>query len=188
MSAEQRREQLLDTAGELLVEGGFDAVTMEAVGQRAGASKTLGYAYFENVNDVLWSLYEREVKNLIPRIRAAVDDASNGFEHRLRAAVHSYFDDVVENGVLLNMLAAGVIAGQLTPQGPSQYDEFHRYFGRLIDDEFGVGKARSLAYAAMLSGIAFGHAAMLSSSRSRRGRIENDCIAFFLAGLRAVSV
>ena len=41
---EARRSQLLDTAGELLLRDGVDALTMEGIVQGAGASKTLGYA------------------------------------------------------------------------------------------------------------------------------------------------
>ena len=50
LSKEARRSQLLDTAGELLLRDGVDALTMEGIGQGAGASKTLGYAYFDNVD------------------------------------------------------------------------------------------------------------------------------------------
>ncbi len=61
LSKQARRAQLLDTAGELLLRDGVDALTMEGIGQGAGASKTLGYAYFDNVDHVIVALREREL-------------------------------------------------------------------------------------------------------------------------------
>ncbi|EIZ77620.1 TetR family transcriptional regulator [Novosphingobium sp. Rr 2-17] len=43
---EDRRLSFVDAAGALFVERGFGAVTMEAVAQRAGASKATLYGYF----------------------------------------------------------------------------------------------------------------------------------------------
>ena len=45
LSKDARRSQLLDTAGELPLHDGVD--------QGAGASNTLGYAYFDNVDHVI---------------------------------------------------------------------------------------------------------------------------------------
>jgi hexosaminidase len=42
-------------------EGGIEAVTMESVAARARVSKGLGYAYFDNRNDLLLTLLEREI-------------------------------------------------------------------------------------------------------------------------------
>ena len=71
LSKQARPPQLLDTAGELLLRDGVDALTMQGIGQGAGASKTLGYAYFDNVDHVIVALRERELGRLYERVKGA---------------------------------------------------------------------------------------------------------------------
>ena len=103
LSKEARRSQLLDTAGELLLRDGVDALTMEGIGQGAGASKTLGYAYFDNVDHVIVALRERELGRLYERVKGAAVEVV-GLEAKVAAAFGAYFDICVERGLLLGDL------------------------------------------------------------------------------------
>ncbi|RNL86482.1 TetR/AcrR family transcriptional regulator [Halostreptopolyspora alba] len=47
------REQLVAAASRLLAEGGVGAVTLRAVGERAGVSRSAPYRHFEDKNDLL---------------------------------------------------------------------------------------------------------------------------------------
>src|SRR5205823_5613658 len=67
-----RRRQLLDVAIELLSEGGAEAVTMEGVAARAGVSKALGYRYFDNADQLLLALHDREMAEMGIRVRSAL--------------------------------------------------------------------------------------------------------------------
>ena len=59
-SREERREQLLDAALQVIDSGGFGAFTIEAVAREAGLAKTVVYATFENQEELLRSLIARE--------------------------------------------------------------------------------------------------------------------------------
>jgi AcrR family transcriptional regulator len=48
LTRDSRHDALLDEAARLLAEGGFSAVTMEAVAARAGVSRPLVYKHFDN--------------------------------------------------------------------------------------------------------------------------------------------
>jgi AcrR family transcriptional regulator len=68
--------RLLTAAGELIVEGGFRAMTLAAVGERAGYSRGLATARFGSKDQLLQALVERIVgrwshRNVLPRTKGA---------------------------------------------------------------------------------------------------------------------
>jgi len=93
MARALRREQLLDSAATLLVERGIGAVTMEGVAAQAGVSKALPYAHFDNATELVRGLRDRELDRFGERIVSATRD-QEGYEPRVRAAVHAYFDGI----------------------------------------------------------------------------------------------
>jgi AcrR family transcriptional regulator len=183
MTAEQRREQLLDTAGQLLLREGWDALTMEAIAQEAGASKTLGYAYFSNLDDLIWSLYDRELADLFGRVDAALATAET-FDGRIVAAVRAYFDAVAARGAMLTRLQAGIVARRLGRDRPNRTMGFLETLAGLVRDEFGLDRRRSLAYAAVLAGIADSHGRLWGAGTLGRVELEASCVRFMLAGVR----
>jgi AcrR family transcriptional regulator len=57
---EVRRRQLLDAALDVLTEGGFGAVTVEAVAQRAGVTRPVVYGAFGDLEGLMLALIDRE--------------------------------------------------------------------------------------------------------------------------------
>ena len=64
---------------------------MEGVGQGAEASKTLGYAYFDNVDHVIVALRERELGRLNVRVKEAAAEVFGppGVVAQMRAMISS---------------------------------------------------------------------------------------------------
>ena len=60
LAPEIRRRQLLDAALDVLAEGGFDAVTVEAVAQRAGVTRPVIYDMFGDLERLMLALIDRE--------------------------------------------------------------------------------------------------------------------------------
>jgi AcrR family transcriptional regulator len=60
LAPEVRREQLLDAALAVLTEGGFDAVSVEAVAQRAGVTRPVIYDVFGDLSGLMLALIDRE--------------------------------------------------------------------------------------------------------------------------------
>jgi AcrR family transcriptional regulator len=60
LAPEIRREQLLDAALDVLTDGGFDAVTVEAVARRAGVTRPVVYDMFGDLNGLMVALIDRE--------------------------------------------------------------------------------------------------------------------------------
>jgi AcrR family transcriptional regulator len=59
LSAEQRREQILDTANDLFADRGYEEVSIEDIASTAGVTRGLVHHYFGGRSDVYIALLER---------------------------------------------------------------------------------------------------------------------------------
>jgi AcrR family transcriptional regulator len=178
-----RRTQLLDSAGSIITSGGFNALTMESLAEEAGVSKGLGYAYFDNVDDVVQSLWDREIERLYRRVGDALNEHAP-FEEQLRAAVRAYFDLFEERGPLLDMLSSRFTgpAGRAANRGRQP---FIRELAGVVQNEFDASPRRARALAGLLMSVCATSAWMWRVYRMSRPEIENTCVAFMLAGVVA---
>ena len=64
LSPERRQAAILDATARLVLEDGLTNLTMAKVGEQAGVSKALIYAYFPNMEALLYAVYERETELL----------------------------------------------------------------------------------------------------------------------------
>ena len=60
MSADQRREQLLDVTKDLVAREGFHAVSIEAIAREAGITRPIVYGHFRDLPALLEALVDRE--------------------------------------------------------------------------------------------------------------------------------
>jgi AcrR family transcriptional regulator len=89
MSAQARREQLLDAAKDVVADHGFHGVSIEAVARGAGVTRPIVYRHFRDLGALLDALVERETLRALMQLRevlpAGVDDLIAAFEGYLRA-------------------------------------------------------------------------------------------------------
>ena len=78
MPREQRREQLLDVALELISAHGFGGLTMEGVAREAKIAKTVVYDLFGNREELLQALLEREQGRALSDVAAAIPSSLDG--------------------------------------------------------------------------------------------------------------
>jgi AcrR family transcriptional regulator len=72
LAPEVRRAQLLDAALDVLSERGFDAVTVEAVAQRAGVTRPVIYDLFGDLEGLMLALLDREEDTAMAPLLAIV--------------------------------------------------------------------------------------------------------------------
>ena len=83
--------KLLDAAAELISEGGYERMTMAAIGQRAGYSHGLVTARFGSKEGLLWALVDRMVNEWRAELLApAIVDQSGP------AALHTMLDELAK--------------------------------------------------------------------------------------------
>jgi TetR/AcrR family transcriptional regulator len=77
---ERRRAEMVDAAGALYAERGWDAVTMENVAKKARLSRALLYVYFQDKNDLLFAICERALLELRSRFVKAAESHRVGID------------------------------------------------------------------------------------------------------------
>jgi AcrR family transcriptional regulator len=183
LSSASRRAQLLDTAARLLAEAGTEALTMERLAARAGVSKGLGYAYFRDAEDVMLSLWDREVSDVYARVEAALDETTP-FDQGLRSAVAAYFDVVAERGALLGVLQARFgSAGSGRRRIARRVRAFLEFWAERIRRTAGVEPTTALALAGIMVNAADAAARAWSARVVSREEAERLCVGFLVQGL-----
>jgi AcrR family transcriptional regulator len=96
MTAEQRREQLLDVTKELVGEHGFHGVSIEAVAKRAGISRPVVYGHFGDLQGLLEAMLEREGAGALRQLADVlpVDARQADPQQALRSALRGYLEAV----------------------------------------------------------------------------------------------
>lgn len=94
----QRRDQLLDGALGLIADGGFDALTMEAVARRSGVTKPVVYELYANRAEVIAALLRREADRATAQVLGAMpttDFGDRSPEDVYTDTVHAFVNAVV---------------------------------------------------------------------------------------------
>ncbi|MBW4719397.1 TetR/AcrR family transcriptional regulator [Saccharothrix obliqua] len=88
-SAAATRRALLDAAGELLDSGGPDAVTLRAVGARAGVTRGAPYRHFPDKDSLLTTVAAEALDRLADQVRAVCAERASPADtlHRALAAL-----------------------------------------------------------------------------------------------------
>jgi len=72
MTAEQRREQILDVTARIVDARGFHAVTIDAVAREAGITRPVVYGHFDDLPGLLHALIEREAERAREQLDAVL--------------------------------------------------------------------------------------------------------------------
>jgi AcrR family transcriptional regulator len=96
MPPEKRREQLIDAALSVIVEQGYEGVSIEAIAKVAGVTRPVIYDHFPNLGSLLQALIEREERYALDQLAAVVPPApQDGDPPELFAAGVRRFLDAV---------------------------------------------------------------------------------------------
>lgn len=145
-----RRDALLDAAVELVVMGDADAVSMEAVAERAGVSRPLVYKHFANRGELLAAVYQREA-TLLHRELAAEVGAAATVEEMFRTLIRGALQAAAERGHVFSALrSAGGRSHELRREQRGRDVETVRAFAGRAMRELGLDRRRATATAATL--------------------------------------
>lgn len=104
-SPEKRKALILDHTAEMVAREGVAQLSVERISKAAGISKSLVYAYFPNLTELLRALYQREMRRL-HRAQAAAAEAAGTFEELVRSITHAYLSYIDARGLLIERLQA----------------------------------------------------------------------------------
>lgn len=103
LAPEKRRDLILDKTAEIVARDGVAMLSMELIGREAGISKSLVYNYFANLNELLTTLLERELRRLRKAQALEVEKAET-FEDLVRGVTHVYLKYIDERGLIIERL------------------------------------------------------------------------------------
>src|SRR3954462_7337217 len=103
LSAEDRREAILDSALEVFSRRGYNGSSIDEIAQAAGISKALIYEHFPSKRDLHVSLLERSVQEVFERLADAAATSDPG-EVRLRAGVDAFLEFAETHGAAFRMV------------------------------------------------------------------------------------
>jgi len=83
---QETRDKILDVSYRLCMTYGFWSLKVEDILNNAGISRATFYKYFKNTNDVVDTIFDRELDGITGKIRKAVDGEVEPFE-KLRAFI-----------------------------------------------------------------------------------------------------
>src|SRR5215831_4698009 len=86
---ESLRRIILDVAGELFLEQGYEGFSMRRVAERIGYSATTIYRYYEDKDDLLFAVVNEGFSEFARRLKEAAEGLSGPLK-RLEALWHAY--------------------------------------------------------------------------------------------------
>jgi AcrR family transcriptional regulator len=184
-----RRDLLIDAAAELVAEGDIEAVSMEAVAERAGVSRPLVYKHFANRNDILAAVYQRESALLHAELTADVSSAQT-LEDTFRALIHGALRAQASRGATFAALRMAGLRTRERREEQRQRDRTTmRYFASQAVREFDLDRSQANAAIAILLGAID---AALAQWRARPTRdhaalLEDTYVSLAMGGLEHLS-
>jgi AcrR family transcriptional regulator len=182
MPAAARRSHLLQAAARIIVKEGFEALTMESLAAHAGVSKGLGYAYFENAEEVALALFDQEIASMYQTVGDAMN-AQAPFEKRVRAAISVYLDIIDERGALIAILQNRLSGRRLRKNVRARLGRFFELWARHIRAALKPSRADAEILTTMVLSLCDSIGRSVGAGRASRRDAEELCVAFVLAGL-----
>jgi AcrR family transcriptional regulator len=152
LSRVDRRDALLTAATAILADESIEAVTMEAVAERAGVSRPLVYKHFANRGELLAAVYQREAAVLHDELAITVRQATtvtDMFRTLIRGALKAQAD---RGTALAALRAAGGWNHALREEQRQRDRTTVRYFAAHVSQELSVGEREATLAVAILLG------------------------------------
>lgn len=137
LSPDVRKNLILDHAADVIAAEGVSALSMDRLGKEAGVSKSLVYAYYPSMKDLLKTLLRREYRRLRD-IQNEEGAKAETFEQLVRRVTRAYLTYMDERGLILDRLAA---EPSLEEKGdPTEYSRETAVYGlaKIVSENFGI--------------------------------------------------
>jgi AcrR family transcriptional regulator len=185
MTRAERRDQLLDTAAEIVAQAGFNAVTMEGVASRGGVSKALPYTHFGNADELIAALRDREIAILTRRTVAAVLSADT-LEDKIGAAVHAAFESVKDRGNVLVSFLRWLPQFESKVHEPPPPTPFDWFLADLFEAEADVPRPSARALQRVLGMGTIGAIDAWTEGHASQAEAEHALVKVTFAGVLAL--
>jgi AcrR family transcriptional regulator len=194
LTADRRRQQLLDVSLTLFAGRGFDATTMDDIAEAAGVTKPLLYQHFASKRALYLELVDSVAHTMLEAIGKAVA-AAEGPRQQVEGGFAAYFDLAVTHPDAFNLLFGINVPNDLELSRAARHVQatIAESIDVLIDAGLDEDHRRLLAYA--MVGMAEGASRHFVATRdpvesgteeAEAGRLGRRIADLAWAGLRSV--
>ena len=185
MSAEIRRQQLLDAAATIALRDGVSAVTMRAVAGAVGISDAQVHNCFGGRTDLLVALARREIEAQERHRRRTI---SRGTSHHTRVMLSTigYLHEAYDRGPLLQMLLRiAEVRSALKDERAAMGDAAREPILRQLVTRGGMDLASARASTAALTAVALKAGGIVASRRAPFAMVEAICLNIVMSGTQS---
>lgn len=185
LSPDVRKNLILDHAADVVASEGVSAISMERLGKQAGISKSLVYAYFPSMKDLLQTLLKREYK----RIREVQNQEAlkaETFEQLVRRVTRTYIEYIDERGLILDRLAAEPSLSEHADPTEYSRETAVKYLAKVVSDNFGIDMSIALPAVDISFGLPAAAGHYLTRHKANRQTIEDITVIMILGSFEAL--
>lgn len=143
LKPEERRAEILDAAGAVLLESGIEAMTMEAIAAKAKANKALPYYYFKTRDGILVALADREFERMAAAVVAAAD-AGQTYRDKLRNVIEVWINYADAQAQLTVLEVVQTRSGELEAARARHMLDAAQFFAALMREHYDVDSSEAL--------------------------------------------
>jgi AcrR family transcriptional regulator len=183
LAPEVRRNQLLDSARELIVDVGTQAFTMEALARSAGVSNPLVYKYFASRTELLRELVDREYRSFREQMRSDLERADD-FEDIVRVFVAANFDHHARGNILPVLLSQPELAATIRGREKRGNRQVAKFLVESMAESYRLKRPEAEYLVSVASGASIGAANYGQGKEKRRAEIIDSTLRFIFAGIQ----
>lgn len=95
---DERYEQLLELAHQIIDEEGTDALTLISLADKAGVTKPIPYRHFGNRKALLYTLFQDTLTKLAHNMETGIDQDANSLDDAIQVFAKTYMKCFAEHG------------------------------------------------------------------------------------------
>ncbi len=182
MSAEERRQHLMDTASEIALNEGLSAVTIREVARIAGISETQVHNCFGGRTELLVAIARREIALQESRRRKRIAKGTNRQMHVMLSTI-GYLHEAAQRGPLLQMLLrTPEVRDALKPELAVQRDAARAPILQQLVGQGRMDLPSARASTAALTAVCLKAGGIVASRRAPFAMVEEICLGVVMAG------
>ncbi|OYQ29365.1 TetR family transcriptional regulator [Sandarakinorhabdus cyanobacteriorum] len=182
LAPQERQSLILDRTADIIAREGVSALSMDRIGREAGVSKSLVYAYFPSMTDLLRQLLQREWRRL-RRLQAEAADRAETMEGLVRAVTHVYLKYIDERGMLIERLQAEPSVSAIHDPTEFGRDTAVGYLAEIVAEHYGLPADIARAATDISFGLPAAAGAYLLQRRLSRDVLEDLTVTMILGTL-----
>ena len=186
LSPVARKDQLLDSARQMIVESGLQNFTMEGLARAAEVSSPLVYNYFKSRKILLRALVAREFQAYAENLNAQVA-AAESFEDVVRISIASNFDHYAHGNILPILQSQPEIAGSINASRVKYGKQMSSYLVQNAAKNYKLTKSQAALVVHMSSGASIAAAEYAALSGGDRSNTIDTALSYILACLTHVA-